>query len=171
LGGKILGYEFINAASTVLSAYALIGIAFAFGFITSYLKRTMRFRKTEFTQRVIEQNKEGLKLASKLMAKQAYSQENPFSDKEDLVNELEFQETITLLKFYNTLADGIDRGIYDEDLIRVNFEQEIKFFYGYSGPYLRKLRFFVDDEMFLPIEFLIREWRTKKKKKRVTFFG
>jgi hypothetical protein len=125
---------------------------------------------------------------TKIMAFQAKTIQNSFEgnytqekyslvwdseEDEDFFEEAYFEEAYILLRFFNTLADGIDRGVYDKPLIRINFEQDINLFYRHSGPYLRKLRFFADsDELFLPIEFLIKDWDSKKKKKKnVTYFG
>ncbi|MDI6678828.1 MULTISPECIES: DUF4760 domain-containing protein [Bacillus cereus group] len=164
--------------SSVALAYAALIISMALLLLITYLKRHSNFKRIEFTQRIIEQNKDVPKMVSKIIAnhaKKIYS-DNLEEYKSSLMRDREemfIEETYILLNFFNTLADGIGRGVYDEDLIRINFEQDIKLFYRFSGPYLRTLRFSADfDEMFLPIEFLIKEWDNKKpKKKKVTFFG
>ncbi|MEK4406670.1 DUF4760 domain-containing protein [Sporosarcina sp. FSL K6-6792] len=167
--------------SSLILAYAAMIISIGSLLLITYLKRNSNFKRTEFTQRIIEQHKDVPKMMSKIITNRAKRnqlahgrtvEENNY----DLMLETEedfMDETLILLNIFNTLANGIDRGVYDEDLIRINFEQDIKLFYRYSGPYLRTLRFSSDsDEMFLPIEFLIKEWGNKKpKKKRGTFFG
>lgn len=183
-------------------SYAALAIALGVLLLVRYLKRYSDFKKIELTQRVIEQNKEVPKMVSKIFANHAimhhtnmtkydietdvnsdmkrYDIDNNRSLEEYNsisrwdIDEMYMEDIYFLFNFFSTLADGIDRGIYDEDLIRANFEQDIKLLYRNLQPYVRSLRFAANsDELFLPIEFLLREWAwgKKTKKKKVTFFG
>lgn len=173
----------LELISSLLLSYAAMIIAIGFLILLAYLRRHSNFKKTEFTQRIIEQNKEAKITASKLISYHAIrfpsdivrtgTQQEYLSEWESDIDadSMLLEDVYFLVNFFNTLADGIDRGIYDEDLIRINFEQDIKLFYRYTRPYLRNLRFSDADRMFLRIEFLLREWDNKKQKKKVTFFG
>lgn len=160
------------------------------GFIQ--MKRHMRLKKTEFTQRIIEQNKDVTKMMSRIVTNHArrsffegtdYEHEvfvydiDSFTDpKEEWDKDEKYiEETYILMAFFKTLAEGIDRGIYDEGLIRINFEHDMRLFYRYSGPFTRTLRMSSDSDdildMLLPIEFLLKNWEYRRIKKKVKFFG
>lgn len=154
-------------------SFCFIGYFIFLNILVTKQKR-VKFQKREFTQRHIDQNKEIPILISKMIKNEiltrhpSFFQKNALSDVESMSDD----ELYRIFRFFNSLADGIDSGIYDEILLRTNYEEDIKIFYRYSGPFLRKLRAVVDsDEMILPIEFLLKNWETKNKKKKVKILG
>lgn len=183
-GGKKLDtFQTLELMSSVILAYAAMIIAIGFLFLVTYLRRHSNFKRKEFTQRIIEQNKEVKETASKIITYHATSlnpdiiwpeEEHEYSTELKIDRDIDpmfIEDIYSLVNFFNTLANGIDRGVYDEDLIRINFEQDIRLFYQYLRPYFRSLRFSNADGMFLRIEFLLKEWDNEKVKKKVTFFG
>lgn len=171
----------LDFLTNILLAYAAMLIAIGFLLlIPKHIRRQNDLKRLEFTQRVIEQNKEVKKMTAKIFAVNETIKHNSeyleyleyhekFSEKNHYT--MPNDEIYSLLNFFNTLAYGIDRGIYDENLIRVNYEQDIKLFYQFSRPYFRNFISSHTDEMFLRIEYLIREWNGNKIKKKVTNFG
>lgn len=163
----------IELLINMLLAYAAIMFTLGILLLIPKIQRQYRdFKRIEFTQHVIEQNKEVKKMTAKIFTVYETIRLNPeFKFSEDNKYTMTIDEIYSLVNFFNTLAYGIDRGIYDENLIRVNFEQDIKLFYQFSRPYFRNFISSDSDEMLLRIEYLIREWDKNKRKKKVMYFG
>ncbi|WP_404404697.1 hypothetical protein [Jeotgalibacillus malaysiensis] len=175
-------FQTVEILNSMILAYAAMTIALGILLLLRHLKRQQNFKRIEFTQRIIEQNQEVKKTASKLISSLAGNNNIEFWKVENETNSSHFKtydngnenliaDIYSLANFYNTLADGIYLQIYDEDLIRINFEQDIKSFYHYSRPLFRYTFFSDSDQMLLRIEFLILEWDKKAQKKKVTLFG
>lgn len=138
-----------------------------FLFYIALLRKNERAKRKEFTQRIIDQHN-NIPIAITAIFSHRVKSRNMNFPKIDARENKDYSdqfitEVYMLLRFFNMLAEGIARKVYDEDLIRINYEQDIKLFYNYVRPNFPELNDFIEaDERFIQIEFLLRDWKHKR---------
>ncbi|MEA0554182.1 hypothetical protein U1P98_01105 [Lysinibacillus irui] len=161
-------YDFVNFMSSIIVAYSIMLIAVILLRMTRYFREFNGQKKNSFTQDIIDKNRQNISnVMNKLNRSNKYQLEMNFIDGELFNTEIE--EIIRVIYYFNSLANGISREIYSEDVVRATYEVEFKMLFRRYQPLIRELRFINDDDMlFFELENLIFNWehnRTSTKSK------
>ena len=77
----------------------------------------------------------------------------------------EINSIYDILSIFNKIALAIEQGIYDENYVEITIGREMRIIHKKSLQVIRKMRHASgDDELFLAIELLLKEWDRNKEK-------
>ncbi|TQK45788.1 hypothetical protein FB479_113178 [Brevibacillus sp. AG162] len=149
--------------------YLLCCIAFVFLYISLYVNRHFSFKKIEFTQKFIDSNRAMTAEIDKILFNielviHTYESGNFYGNEnheQKLMDELHDYATqlFSILKYFNNIASGVDKNIFDENVVRVNYEHDMRACYKRLRLARRGRDY--NDETFLPLEFLLKKWDSK----------
>ena len=162
---KSMNFEFLQVISSLLSSYSFVFIAMALFYLLNYLKRYNKLKKVEFTQKLIEDNKQ---LIEDFYTIIFFINYEPYEEK----NKSEIFKVYKIINYFSCLAEGVEQGIYDEDVIKVNYRNEMKLAHSLSYNLTTEFNSLIMNyEVSLSLEFLLKKWENKKVKshKKVNF--
>lgn len=144
-------YELINMCIMLIGVYSLIIIAISIFRMSIVFRNNKEQKKIEFTQKVIEERKDDLEKCKSLLLESIYSEGR------EKINYI-----FELLNHYNFFIEGIKIGIFNDDLIRIRYKNDIKEVLGMLRSIDLWDEFYSEryDYLLYSIEFKLRAWDT-----------
>lgn len=150
----------------LIDTLSLIYIVFIAVFIlmiaNKYLQRLFRQRKLDFTQKFIFNNQELLKIIRSSIA-QKLSSESIYKYYETNDSTMEksigIKEVYIILSFANEIAQGINNNLYDSELMKTTYRQDLLIFYKLNYVLIDEIRAELPlDSILFHIESLFHDW-------------
>jgi hypothetical protein len=163
-------FDFFQLISTFLIGYGLFIIALAALRISKTYNSSVNFKKVEFTQEIINSKKDtiwGLKMWSEMINKNSYFEYVDDSVKVSYIDMYDRNKQVSdiyqILNYFSSLADGINKNIYDDNVVRINHENDMRIIIKNLRLFMRKNNLSLDiEDNMLKIEFLLRRWEERK---------
>jgi len=153
-------FELLSALS---SLYSVIIALFVLFLANTYIQKLLRQKKLDFTQKFIFNNNEILlKIRNNIASQLDSDNNNP-----NYYTEENFFETYLMLSFANEIALGIDCKLYDSELLRSTYHQDLVTFYKLNYKKIDNFRIRSNFDLLLfRVEKLFHNWENPKTSKR-----
>ena len=152
-------FDIVNLLTPVVLIYGIVIFAL---FFSRRIKTKSNQERLEFTSREIESAIKKIKSypqfqGQSLLSLEYYEKVHEFID--------EINSIYDILSIFNKIALAIEQGIYDENYVEITIGREMRIIHKKSLQVIRKMRHASgDDELFLAIELLLKEWDGNKEK-------
>ena len=139
---------------SAMSLSALLIIAIVLLRISKLYRTSINWKVKTYTQDVLERNKDQT-LELRLFERGGIDDASDLNDEDRHI-------LINVLNYYELLAQGIRRGMYDEEVVKDNYEPRMMHTFMMYREVIERLRYDTrSDRLYSEFEYLIKRWRSE----------